>query len=218
MPKVNYEKIITKQFSSTLKNGVLRLHSTYPRRMKCRGSIPSPYGNGRDFIAMAAGLAKQVMSYPVLKQVWIDETGSEGDAFAQLVNDNLYFFNKTGFNNENVVTPGGIYLYLNHAFCENDNFLIGFYLDELADSIFPAILYIFFCFDEADVPVYSHTEIIKTPGEDQIYLLDFRLPEPIPDAAGSYPHPMIYIALTAMKPCKEKIYWSATGAVRFGDP
>ena len=161
-------------------------------------------------------LTREVMAYPLLKAAWTRTDGSEDKAFRVLFNHNLYFFlEKDCFSDDNIITPEGTGLYLADAFIDDNHLMLPYMLDDPADLPFPSILYIFFCFKDWNVPVYSFTEYVEVPDFDDGHCPVLKVPKTILKALETDPHPMVYIALSSPSPSFEKDFWTCTSAVRF---
>ena len=217
------KKIITTNLNSNSAN----CRRTNPsRRTGSKRCLKQTIYKDKDYFAMAVSMAKEIMSYPLLKQAWIRAEGDEGEGSRRLINDNLYYLiNDKGFNENNILTPGGRDMELYSAFIDNNKFYLTYSSNEFSDSFFPAVLYVFFCFNRLDGLIHSFTEIYNSSNENHIatdegyklYNPILKVPAAIHKVLESDPHPMVYAALTSLTPLDKDIFWSETGSVIFNE-
>ena len=219
------KNIITEKFNANSSNRRSSCTRASARRSKSKESVISPIYNFKDYLGVSVRLAKEIMSYPLLKQAWMKVEG-ERNAFSKLVNYNVYYLiEKESYSEENIITPGGRDMCLYNTFPDDNKLLLTFSSNELTDSFFPAVLYIFFCFNRLDGLIHSFTEYFNSGNENLIETQDgyklyspiLETPSAIHKALESDPHPMVYAALTSAAQSDNDIFWTETEAVIFNE-
>ena len=188
-------------------------------RINSRESVVSITRYQNKLYDKALEFTREVMAYPLLKKAWVQEEESENQAFSALFEYNLYYLlKKEGFSTENVITPSGKDLYMPVAFMDDNLLDLAFKTEEPEDQMFPAILYIFMCFEKEGRNIYSFADFIKHRNLDEGHCVTMKVPEYICEALKREPHPMCYIALTRPNPPDAKDFWTCTSAVLLDEP
>ncbi len=125
--------------------------------------------------------------------------------------------NVTGVKNgkltlDNIITPPGLYFNLRSLSIKDNYIDISFDLGKNQKFKFPAVLYIFICFNH-DLHFMPGACKIDKPAKNGIYSSHMDIPhDEFKNLYANDPHPMFYFAFSGLPIEKGYPYWTSTTA------
>jgi hypothetical protein len=169
---------------------------------------------GRSNFAMTVKFAKEVNSFPGLKEIWSISKAEGSNSFQKIIKNNAKLLAGGALTPINRITPGGSALKIISASVLNRVLNLSFTFPVNDNIKFPVTLYLFFFFKKDKKSVYAISEKISAPIVNNNYNLEISLKSEIKKSLIKDSHPVIYTAIAGGTTYKKKVYWTSTASIQ----